>query len=103
MTVMVLMRDAQNLTQDSDSGNVDMDMDFTGSYEGVLHNLMFSWICRCDGRVSVIWGNWMDEGVIAKRDLFSMTFRDVTASPMYAIYKEGLSGQDERGCLQSGV
>lgn len=51
----------------------------------------------------MICGNWMDEGVIAKRDLFSMTFRDVTASPMYAIYKEGLSGQDERGCLQSGV
>lgn len=48
----------------------------------------------------MIWGNWMDEGVIAKRHLFSMTFRDVTARPIYVIYEEGLSGQDETGCLQ---
>lgn len=41
-TVMVLVRDAKNLDQDSDRGNAEMDMDFIGSYEGTLHNLRFS-------------------------------------------------------------
>lgn len=40
--VMVLVRDAKNLDQDRDSGNIEMDMDFIGSYEGTLHNLRFS-------------------------------------------------------------
>lgn len=40
--VMVLVRDTKNLDQDHDSRNIEMDMDFIGSYEGILHSLRFS-------------------------------------------------------------
>lgn len=77
-TVMMLLRDAKNLDQDSDRGNAETDMDFIGSRRE--HYTTGDSVELWETTMISGTNEWMD--VSSQRALFSMTFEECNREPV---------------------